>query len=115
MPAHWDVTRVRWLFEIQKRIAGELGFDVLSITQQGFRIKDVESNEGQVSLDYSKYQLVEVGDFAMNHMDLITGGVDIAQSRGVTSPDYRKRKSRKDRWHDSCYGDIWQSFNMHPK
>ncbi len=89
VPAHWDVTRVRWLFEIRKRIAGELGFDVLSITQQGFRVKDVESNEGQVSLDYSKYQLVEVGDFAMNHMDLITGGVDIAQNRGVTSPDYR--------------------------
>ena len=60
-----------------------------SITQKGFRVKDLDSNEGQVSLDYSKYQLVEVGDFAMNHMDLITGGVDIAQSRGVTSPDYR--------------------------
>ena len=40
-------------------------------------------------MDYSKYQLVEVGDFAMNHMDLLTGGVDIAATRGVTSPDYR--------------------------
>jgi len=40
-------------------------------------------------MDYSKYQLVERGDFAMNPMDLLTGGVDIAQSRGVTSPDYR--------------------------
>lgn len=54
----------------------------------------MESNEGQVSQDYSKYQLVEVGDFAMNHMDLITGGVDIALSRGVTSPDYRVFSTR---------------------
>jgi type I restriction enzyme S subunit len=68
---------------------GELGFDVLSITQRGIRIKDTESNEGQISMDYSKYQLVEVGDFAMNHMDLLTGFVDRSPVVGVTSPDYR--------------------------
>ena len=42
----------------------------LSITQQGIRVKDLESNDGQISMDYSKYQFVEVGDFAMNHMGL---------------------------------------------
>ena len=40
-------------------------------------------------MDYSKYQIVEKGDFAMNHMDLLTGYVDIAVQEGVTSPDYR--------------------------
>lgn len=40
-------------------------------------------------MDYSKYQIVEVGDFAMNHMDLLTGFVDISKNEGVTSPDYR--------------------------
>jgi len=89
VPEHWEVRKIRWLFEIKKRIAGDLGFDVFSITQQGIRVKDLESNDGQISMDYSKYQLVEVGDFAMNHMDLLTGGVDIAAARGVTSPDYR--------------------------
>jgi len=89
VPEQWDVRKIRWLFEIRKRIAGDLGFDVFSITQQGIRIKDLESNDGQISMDYSKYQMVEVGDFAMNHMDLLTGGVDIASTRGVTSPDYR--------------------------
>ena len=89
VPGHWEVRKIRWLFEIKKRIAGDLGFDVFSITQQGIRVKDLESNDGQISMDYSKYQLVEVGDFAMNHMDLLTGGVDIAATRGVTSPDYR--------------------------
>src|ERR1039458_6653667 len=89
VPEHWHTRRIRWLFEIQKQIAGELGFDVFSITQHGIKTRDLESNEGQLSMDYSKYQLVEVGDFAMNHMDLLTGGVDIALTRGVTSPDYR--------------------------
>ena len=89
VPAHWEVVKVRWLCEIKKRIVGELGFDVLSITQKGIRVKDTESNDGQLSMDYTKYQLVEVGDFAMNHMDLLTGYVDLSSIVGVTSPDYR--------------------------
>lgn len=89
VPGHWPIRRVRWLCEIKKRISGELGHDVLSITQQGIKIKDLESNDGQISMDYSKYQFVEVGDFAMNHMDLLTGYVDVSPVHGVTSPDYR--------------------------
>lgn len=89
VPGHWGIQRIRRLCEIRKRIAGELGYDVLSITQHGIKIRDVESNDGQLSMDYSKYQFVEVGDFAMNHMDLLTGYVDLAEIRGVTSPDYR--------------------------
>ncbi|MCP5197415.1 MAG: hypothetical protein H6974_11630 [Gammaproteobacteria bacterium] len=89
MPEHWEVVRVRRLFEIQKRIAGIDGYDVLLITQRGIRVKDIECGDGQLSMDYSKYQFVEIGDFAMNHMDLLTGHVDISNQFGVTSPDYR--------------------------
>ncbi|PSB68564.1 restriction endonuclease subunit S [filamentous cyanobacterium CCP1] len=89
VPEHWDVTRLRFIFNIQKRIAGTEGFDVLSITQRGIKIKDIESGDGQLSSDYSKYQIVKKGDFAMNHMDLLTGYVDISPFEGVTSPDYR--------------------------
>ena len=89
VPKGWDVLRGRQLFEIKKRISGELGHPVISVTQEGLRVKDVESGEGQLSQDYSKYQSVEVGEFAMNSMDLLTGGVGIATSPGVTSPDYR--------------------------
>ena len=89
VPGHWRIHRVRRLCEIRKRISGELGYDVLSITQQGIKVRDIESNDGQLSMDYAKYQFVEIGDFAMNHMDLLTGYVDIAATRGVTSPDYR--------------------------
>lgn len=89
IPSHWVVERIKTIFEIKKRIAGKLGYDVLSITQNGIKVKDTENNDGQQSMDYSKYQIVEKGDFAMNHMDLLTGYVDIANQDGVTSPDYR--------------------------
>ncbi len=89
VPEHWKIRRIKTLFQIKKRIAGTLGYDVLSITQKGIKVKDIESGEGQLSMDYTKYQLVNIGDFAMNHMDLLTGWVDIAKQQGVTSPDYR--------------------------
>ena len=89
VPEHWEVKKFKYLFKIKKRIAGKLGYDVLSITQKGIKVKDIESGEGQLSSDYSKYQIVRVGDFAMNHMDLLTGFVDLSKFDGVTSPDYR--------------------------
>ena len=89
IPEHWEVRKLKYIFTIIKRIAGELGHKILSITQNGIKIKDTESGAGQLSMDYSKYQFVKKGDFAMNHMDLLTGYVDISKFDGVTSPDYR--------------------------
>jgi type I restriction enzyme S subunit len=89
IPEHWQVKRLKYVFQILKRISGELGHSVLSITQKGIKVKDTESGAGQLSMDYSKYQFVYKGDFAMNHMDLLTGYVDISKYDGVISPDYR--------------------------
>lgn len=89
IPSHWNIHTIKQHFKVRKRIAGREGYDVLSITQQGLKIKDIESNEGQMAQDYSGYQFVYPGDFAMNHMDLITGYVDLSDKFGVTSPDYR--------------------------
>lgn len=94
IPKHWKVVNGKYLFEILKRISGTDGYDVLSITQKGIKVKDISSGEGQLSMDYSKYQIVEIGDFAMNHMDLLTGFVDVSKFMGVTSPDYRVFKIR---------------------
>ncbi len=96
LPEDWDILRGRHLFEIKKRIAGELGYPIISVTQSGLRVRNVETGEGQVSQDYSKYQIVKPGDFAMNSMDLLTGGVGIADRAGVTSPDYRVFVIRND-------------------
>lgn len=89
IPAHWSVDKIKQHFSIKKDIAGKEGYDVLSITQQGLQVKNISTNEGQLAQNYAKYQLVNPGDFAMNHMDLITGYVDCSPYFGVTSPDYR--------------------------
>lgn len=88
IPSSWQLRRLKYLFAIKKDIAGELGHTVLSVTQKGIRPK-VMTDKGQFAQDYSKYQLVYKGDFVMNHMDLLTGWVDISDQDGVTSPDYR--------------------------
>ncbi len=89
IPNHWHIKKVKYLFEIVKRIAGSEGFDILSVTQKGLKIKDISSGEGQIAENYSNYQFVYPNDFVMNHMDLITGWIDVSQLFGVTSPDYR--------------------------
>ncbi len=89
IPSNWDLADIKYLFEIVKRIAGKEGYDILSVTQRGLKVKDISSNEGQIANDYSVYQLVYPTDFVMNHMDLLTGWVDCSTKFGVTSPDYR--------------------------
>jgi len=89
IPQDWDIRRLKYLFRIVKDIAGEEGHTVLSITQRGVIPKNISSNEGQLAENYSNYQFLHIGQFAMNHMDLLTGWVDISKHEGVTSPDYR--------------------------
>ena len=89
IPKHWQLSKLKYEFRIKKEIAGTEGYDILSVTQKGLKVKDISVNEGQMAADYSKYQFVKVGDYVMNHMDLLTGWVDYSAFNGVTSPDYR--------------------------
>lgn len=89
IPSDWEMRKIKYIFKIRKDIAGEEGHTVLSITQKGIKPKDLSKNEGQLAENYTNYQLVHIGDFAMNHMDLLTGWVDVSKYEGVTSPDYR--------------------------
>lgn len=89
IPEHWDIKKMKYLFKIKKRIEGLENPNILSVTQRGVKIKDISSNEGQLATSYDKYQTVDIGDFVMNHMDLLTGFIDISKFHGVTSPDYR--------------------------
>src|SRR6218665_2049592 len=93
IPRHWEIKKLKYVVKILKRIIGYEGPNVLSITLNGIKVKDVSSGEGQLAMDYSKYQIVNKGEFAMNHMDLLTGYVDISAYDGVISPDYRVFKS----------------------
>lgn len=89
VPQGWKLVDIKYLFDIVKRIAGKEGYDVLSVTQKGLKVKDITSGDGQLADNYSGYQFVYPTDYVMNHMDLLTGWVDCSEFFGVTSPDYR--------------------------
>lgn len=89
VPSGYRTASIGSLFTIKKDIIGREPETVLSITQTGIRPKDLSSNEGQNASSYAHYQIANMGDFAMNHMDLLTGWIDISKYEGVTSPDYR--------------------------
>ncbi|MEG2146758.1 MAG: restriction endonuclease subunit S, partial [Lachnospiraceae bacterium] len=110
VPEHWNVTKMKWMFEIVKRIYGAEDRDVLSITQRGIKIKDIDSNDGQLAESYANYQVVNVNDFAMNSMDLLTGGVDCSPYEGVTSPDYRVFRFHPDK--PQCHTYYKYMFQM---
>ncbi|NRG47718.1 restriction endonuclease subunit S [Bacillus sp. CRN 9] len=89
IPEHWNILKMKYKFEIKKVIKPTENPNVLSMTQRGIKIKDLNDLGGQHALNYDKYQEVNVGDFVMNSMDLLTGFVDYSNIEGVTSPDYR--------------------------
>ena len=95
MPSSWSVIPVRYLFEIVKRIKPGFSSQVLSITQKGIVPKDLSLHFGQIAESYDAYQRVDIGDYAMNSMDLLTGWVDRSEYKGITSPDYRVFRLRK--------------------
>ena len=66
IPKHWDFADIKYVFEIVKRIAGKEGYDVLSVTQKGLKVKDITCNEGQIAANYTGYQFVYPDDFVMN-------------------------------------------------
>lgn len=113
LPAHWEVKKTKFLFEIVKRIAGREGFDVLSVTQKGLKVKDLTDYSGQIAENYSGYQFVYPTDYVMNHMDLLTGWVDCSKQFGVTSPDYRVfRLLSKDEHNLDYFKYIFQCLYM---
>ena len=108
--ANYTVNNIRSLFEIKKDIIGHEPDTVLSITQNGLKIKNINENSGQMANSYANYQIVRKGDFAMNHMDLLTGGIGISEYDGVTSPDYRVFQLRNSEMNPRYFLYIFESY-----
>lgn len=103
IPQSWKLVDIKYLFEIVKRMAGREGYNILSVTQKGLKVKDISGNQGQIAENYSGYQFVFPSDYVMNHMDLLTGWIDCSDQFGVTSPDYRVFRLRDKTQNDTEY------------
>ena len=106
----FSVCPIRSIFKIKKEIIGREPDTVLSITQNGLKIKNINENGGQMAESYANYQIVNVGDFAMNHMDLLTGGVGISEYEGVTSPDYRVFVKRNSKYNSRYFLYLFEMY-----
>jgi type I restriction enzyme S subunit len=83
-----QVLRFKDIFEIRKRPNGSSTPQVLSLTNKGIIERDISSNEGQLAESYDNYQVVEIGDFVLNPMDLLAGWVARSSFEGVISNAY---------------------------
>jgi type I restriction enzyme S subunit len=83
-----QIQRFKNVFQIQKRVDGSEEPQVLSLTNRGVVERDISANEGQLADSYDNYQSVEIGDFVLNPMDLLSGWVAISPFKGVVSNAY---------------------------
>lgn len=103
-PAYKD-SGVEWLGEIPegwsvvplcsrtklKSVTNQMDEELLSVyLDKGvIRFSDVESKRTNVtSLDLSKYQLVDNGDFVLNNQQAWRGSVGVSKYKGIVSPAY---------------------------
>ncbi len=89
IPANWKLDNIQHLFTKVKRIGFE-NEQLLSVYRDlGVVIKSSrDDNHNKASDDLSTYQLVEVGDLAINKMKAWQGSVAVSEYRGIVSPAY---------------------------
>jgi type I restriction enzyme S subunit len=83
-----QVHRFKDVFEILKQPNEGKFQQVLSLTNKGIIERDISSNEGQLAESYDNYQMVQIGDYVLNPMDLLSGWVARSHFEGVISNAY---------------------------
>jgi len=97
IPSHWGIKRVKRFFYIFKDISYKKNPVVLSLARDKVKIRDIESNKGQLAENYNNYNSVKKGDLLLNPMDLYSGAnCNISNYDGVISPAYINLRSNKD-------------------
>ncbi len=89
VPAHWEGTRLRFLFRQEKRQNQE-DKEVLSVYRDyGVILKESrDDNMNKTPEDLTSYQLVNPGDLVVNKMKAWQGSLGVSDVEGITSPDY---------------------------
>lgn len=96
VPAHWDVTRARYLFrEVDRR--SQTGAEThLSMSQKlGLVPSSMVEQQTLVSESYAGAKLCEADDLVLNRLKAHLGVFARAKQAGVISPDYTVLRSRR--------------------
>ncbi len=90
VPEHWKWQPLNSIASIKVQ-CGFVDEELLSVyLDRGVvRFSDIkEKRTNTTSLDLSKYQLVEIGDFVLNNQQAWRGSVGVSSFRGIVSPAY---------------------------
>ena len=89
IPSHWDLLPIK-AFTRRKRAKNRPDLQLLSVYRDfGVIPKDSrDDNHNRASLDLSAYQVVDVGDLAINKMKTWQGSLAVSRFHGIVSPAY---------------------------
>lgn len=96
IPNHWKMMRNGYLFECSKQIVSPSNeYQLLSLTTNGVKEKDINDVGGKVPENYDSYQVVEVNDMIMCLFDIDCSAVfsGISKYQGMISPAYKILKA----------------------
>jgi len=89
IPAHWQVSRIAWLFE-ERDERGRPDLPLLEVSiHGGVRLREFSDDRiEQTAADPNSYKVAEQGDICFNKMRMWQGAVGAVPQHGLVSPDY---------------------------
>ena len=110
IPSHWKQIRNGGLFDYHQDKVGSrfTEYNLLSLTTQGVRCKDINDVTGKVPTSYEGYQEVNVGDMVFCLFDLDCSAVfsGLSKHHGMITSAYDVMKP-KDNMVNARYLDYW--------
>lgn len=97
IPSHWKMMRNGYLFECSKQIVSPTkDYQLLSLTTNGVKEKDINDVGGKVPENYDSYQVVQPEDLIMCLFDIDCSAVfsGLSKYHGMISPAYKILKSK---------------------
>ena len=96
LPAHWEVTRARYVFRENDERSRHGSEQHLSMSQRlGLVPSHLVENRTLVSESYVGGKLCEVNDLVLNRLKAHLGVFALSRHRGIVSPDYTVLRLRK--------------------
>lgn len=109
IPKEWRVGKVKETFKLLKEKSfNNSESEILSLTLNGIKTRDVSNNEGQIASSYEGYRKIIKGDVVLNPMDLIRGFVDSSKYEGIISPAYSTLRKIDKNTNSDFYGYFFQ-------
>jgi type I restriction enzyme S subunit len=96
VPEHWSIKRNKQCFYIHKTLVGNRhkDFQLLSLTLEGIKRRDIESGKGKMPAEFDTYQKVEANDliFCLFDIDETPRTIGLSEFNGMITGAYAVAK-----------------------